>query len=305
MLLTILGLLAAALSGSGALRLSSAKDRLEAQTRKYSATHADLDKESVKRTQAIESIGTIASRGVSNVVRAQKMLSPLSASWSVGNLSPASDADSAQLAIIQAKSVSMEFYAAAGVATGVATAGALWFGAQVIGIASTGMPIVFLHGAALHNAALACLGGGSLATSGGGMLAGSAVLASAVVLPASLFFGFKTHSEASRLNGISDEIETANKTNLIVLDKIRKANVRLIEVENELHAETLLFGKRVTEARKQLFRFGVATHLFRLLRSRWWGTYYTDDEMTLADGLSEATLRYTDLFEKFKHEPIN
>ncbi|OFT78502.1 hypothetical protein HMPREF3103_08785 [Granulicatella sp. HMSC30F09] len=68
-----------------------------------------------------------------------------------------------------------------GVAVGSAVAGvapttALWV-ATTFGTASTGTAISALSGAAATNAALAWLGGGTLASGGGGMLAGQALLA--------------------------------------------------------------------------------------------------------------------------------
>ena len=68
-----------------------------------------------------------------------------------------------------------------GVAVGGAVAGlapttALWI-ATTFGTASTGTAISALSGAAATNAALAWLGGGTLASGGGGMLAGQALLA--------------------------------------------------------------------------------------------------------------------------------
>ena len=68
-----------------------------------------------------------------------------------------------------------------GVAVGGAVAGlapttALWV-ATTFGTASTGTAISALSGAAATNAALAWLGGGTLASGGGGMLAGQALLA--------------------------------------------------------------------------------------------------------------------------------
>lgn len=69
----------------------------------------------------------------------------------------------------------------AGVATGAAVAGvapsaAMWV-ATTFGTASTGTAISALNGAAATNAALAWLGGGSVAAGGGGMAAGQALLA--------------------------------------------------------------------------------------------------------------------------------
>lgn len=73
------------------------------------------------------------------------------------------------------------FGAGAGIAGGMAVASlapsaAMWI-ATTFGTASTGTAISTLSGAAAHSAALAWLGGGTLAMHGGGMVAGQAFLA--------------------------------------------------------------------------------------------------------------------------------
>ena len=83
--------------------------------------------------------------------------------------------------------------------------------ATTFGVASTGTAISALSGAAATNAALAWLGGGSLAAGGGGMAAGSAFLALAgpvgwtiaglSIIASGLMF-FKTKSDKDRLENI-------------------------------------------------------------------------------------------------------
>jgi len=83
--------------------------------------------------------------------------------------------------------------------------------ATTFGVASTGTAISSLSGAAATNAALAWLGGGTLAAGGGGMAAGEALLALAgpvgwaiagVSLLASAFAIFKAKNDTDRLNDI-------------------------------------------------------------------------------------------------------
>jgi hypothetical protein len=305
MFLTLFAILSAVFTGSGVVRLDSAKDRIEKEKRTYDKTHGLLQEQASHHSQLIRSLALVASKGVRDIVRAEKMLSPLTASWGEIRLDLPGAESGNSLALRNANALSTEFYAAAGVATGLATAGALWCGASVLGIASTGMPIVFLQGAALHNAALACLGGGALAAGGGGMVVGGAVIASAVVVPAALFLGWKTHSEANRLNQISDELAAANKVNIALLAKAEKTKARLVEIEAELGFETARFRASVVSARRQLFRLGVFTHWFRLLRASWWGTYYSSADLEFTDLLASATLRYTDLFDRYRQEKFS
>lgn len=110
---------------------------------------------------------------------------------------------------------------AAGVAAGAAVA---TFGptaamalATTFGTATTGTAISALSGAAATNAALAWLGGGSLAVGGGGMAAGSAFLAllgpigwgiGGIAVGSSMFLvGRKNNKIAQQANQASDEIE--------------------------------------------------------------------------------------------------
>lgn len=69
-----------------------------------------------------------------------------------------------------------------------AQAGALW-GVSAFATASTGTAISSLSGVAAENAALAWLGGGTLASGGGGVAAGTAVLGAVSVVPALLIGG--------------------------------------------------------------------------------------------------------------------
>ena len=73
---------------------------------------------------------------------------------------------------------------AAGAAVGGAAAYGAFIGAVSLGTASTGSAIAGLSGVAATNAALALLGGGTLAAGGAGVAGGAAVLAGIVAAPA-------------------------------------------------------------------------------------------------------------------------
>ena len=302
MILTIFGLLAAATGVSGTLRLKAAQNRHERAIDEYNQIQSNLGSAASTRDALIKRVGALATTGVEQVLRSQKMLSPLRTAKGESPLRISSGVEPYELALRTSQALSTEFYAVASVTAGVATAGALWLGASVLGISSTGMPIVYLHGAALHNAALACLGGGSLISGGGGMVAGGAVLASAVMIPAGLYFGYKTHGKAEEVNDAAEKVEVANKTNLGLLQKVSAANRTFERIEQELSSETVNYEYLVSDVRRKLFRLGVLSHWFRLLRSKWWGSYYNSNDMLLIDDLSKATTEYTELFQRFKRE---
>lgn len=76
--------------------------------------------------------------------------------------------------------------AAAGAAAGGAAAYGSFLAAVSFGTASTGVAVSTLSGAAATNAALAILGGGTLAAGGAGVAGGAALLAGVVAAPAAL-----------------------------------------------------------------------------------------------------------------------
>jgi hypothetical protein len=87
---------------------------------------------------------------------------------------------------------------ASGVGAGVAAqAGALW-GVSTYASASTGTAISSLSGAAAENALLAWLGGGSLASGGGGVAAGTAVLGLVTIVPRLIIGGMTVGVRRSR-----------------------------------------------------------------------------------------------------------
>jgi hypothetical protein len=296
-----------AYAASGGARKDNAERRFKAASELYENNQAQLVSAEQLRGSVVKKLSDLAARGVKNVAMAQKMLSPLEATWFKNPL----EIDSQQrqrmtLALHRSRELSSGFYAATSLATGVATAGALWFGTQAIGIASTGMPILFLHGAALHNASLAFLGGGSLATGGGGMLAGGAVLAGAVVIPASVMFGWKSHKKANELNKASKSLDDANKYNSELLAKSSDLTGRLSLAEVELRHHTEDFEQTAIEVRHLLLPLGWFSHLLRLVRAKMWGTYYLADEIQYVNKLSSSALRYTskvgELRERFSQQ---
>ena len=95
--------------------------------------------------------------------------------------------------------------AAAGTAGGFAAAGATASAVMALGTASTGTAISTLSGAALTNATLAALGGGSLAVGGGGMALGSAVLSGATLGVGLLVGGIIFNITGGKLSAKADE----------------------------------------------------------------------------------------------------
>lgn len=83
-----------------------------------------------------------------------------------------------------------------GSAVGAVTAYAVYGGVLALGAASTGTAISSLSGVAAYNAAMAALGGGSLAAGGFGMAGGMAVLGATVAAPLVAIAGWAYNSHA-------------------------------------------------------------------------------------------------------------
>lgn len=112
--------------------------------------------------------------------------------------------------------------------------------ATTFGVASTGTAISALSGAAATNAALAWLGGGTLALGGGGMAAGEAILglagpigwaiAGVALITSGLFF-WKSKSDKSRIEAIFTSISDRDvkSYNLAIVE----LNERITRIDDE------------------------------------------------------------------------
>lgn len=110
------------------------------------------------------------------------------------------------------------------------TYGAMWV-ATTYGTAGTGVAISSLSGAAATNAALAWLGGGTVASGGGGMTAGTLVIgggmvAAAVAVGAIGYYGFKMYDQHEDTVRICDELEYYQRNDFINLVAALKNDYR-------------------------------------------------------------------------------
>lgn len=126
--------------------------------------------------------------------------------------------------------------AGAGIA-GAATGFAVYGGVMALGAASTGTAISSLSGAAATNAALAALGGGSLAAGGGGMALGSLVLNAAVAAPVLAVVGWAYHK-----HGV-EALKNAHKAN----DEVNSAVDKMSRAIDQL-SETTEYTRRIKRA---------------------------------------------------------
>lgn len=120
--------------------------------------------------------------------------------------------------------------AASGTAGGFAAAGATKAAVMALGTASTGVPIASLNGAALTNATLAALGGGSLAAGGGGIALGTVVL-NAATLGVGILVGGEIVRYTS--NKLSKQTKEAMMEMLEAEIKMEESN-KLLEELNQI-----------------------------------------------------------------------
>ena len=138
-----------------------------------------------------------------------------------------------------------------GAAGGFAAAGATTSAVMAFGTASTGTAIASLHGAALTNATLAALGGGSLAAGGGGVAAGTAVLGATTfgvgLLVGGVIFNFTGRKLSSKADEAWDEMIKAekqiNKICYYFIELRRNANkyIKTLNSVNRIYKEHLEF----------------------------------------------------------------
>jgi hypothetical protein len=182
--------------------------------------------------------------------------------------------------------------ALSGVALGTSTAILAWQGAQIVGIASTGTAMLGLHGAAATNAGWALFGGGSLATGGGGMALGHLILPGVGLAVAIGVGAVSTHREANKVGKVCEQIDIVNSQNSQILSLV-ESNLQRLQNAESIYVFTdteLCFA--VKTARLRLRRFGFLSVLYRYVRFKISGVYYTEDEWLYVERLDEAVRKF-------------
>ncbi len=102
---------------------------------------------------------------------------------------------------------------AGGGVAGAASAYAVYGGVMALAAASTGTPLAALNGIAAYNAALAAIGGGSIASGGLGIAGGTMILGGVVAAPIIAVAGwaFASHAEGALSNAfnVAEEVDEA------------------------------------------------------------------------------------------------
>jgi hypothetical protein len=125
---------------------------------------------------------------------------------------------------------------AAAVVSAVAAQQAALFGVRALATAGTGAAISGLSGAAAESAALAWLGGGTLAAGGGGMAMGAMVLTGVAIAPALLIGGFTLGAQGEKALTKAREIEANVNVAIAEMDTKGKLLNAIQRRINELEA---------------------------------------------------------------------
>jgi hypothetical protein len=129
-------------------------------------------------------------------------------------------------------------------------------------------------------------------------LAGKLVLANVVLFPIAALAGIAAHLNASELNSKADELNTTNGKNSRLIDTLNNQKEAVAKLGDELARETSVLEAASMRAEKRLFRFGIFSRVFKLLRFRIRGYYYSRDEMIEVEALGRALDKFIDRFDR-------
>lgn len=122
------------------------------------------------------------------------------------------------------------------VATGTAARTAAMAGVQAWASAGTGTAISSLSGAAAQNAALAYLGGGTVASGGGGMAAGATVLSGVAIAPGLLIAGVTVGIQGHKAKTRAAKMRATVNTSIAHLESSEAALAGIVTRADELSA---------------------------------------------------------------------
>jgi hypothetical protein len=294
MILGLLTALAVAFSGSAALRVSSAKSRIEDAAREYDRLMHDLEEGKGRMGRTIEHIGRDVIRSIKNLKIANRALRPLKRDLEIPRIENIAQFKSMVTKTMEQSAMTVtstkEIILGGGVGLGVGSAAAVgsWAAVSALGTASTGAAITTLYGAAHTSATLAALGGGALTAGGAGMAGGMHALVGAVALPVAAIAGIVAHGKANEMNEKAAEIEEANRTNSVALAHLKQQTQVFDELEGKVDRAADRLQEAVREANRMLFRFGLFSKIYKYLRRLLRGHYYTQEEQSELNKLVNA-----------------
>jgi len=191
---------------------------------------------------------------------------------------------------------------AVGALSGSVTSLAMWGAVQTMASASTGAAMAGLHGAAAANAGWAWFGGGSLATGGGGMALGHLALPGIGVAIAVGVTAVSAYSDASKVSDACDELEVVNKKNEAALVTANQSLKDAGVLSERLQRERRVLDDILYVTKRKVRRWGWFSHIWRLLRYRFCGYYYSQEEYAHVSRLGLAVDAF---LKQFGYHPHN
>ena len=228
MLATILGLGATALatkgifdSGKAFFTNIKAENIIDEANKKYNASHEKLENQRLISLKDLETLGKtkveIWAEDFDDFIEIFKLFKKvdLTGNFSLGEDLEIKIDEPEDIKVMKNLSINAAEILGIGVtavSAGVLAGIASYSGVSMLASASTGTAIATLSGAAAKNATLAWFGGGSLATGGGGMAAGTLTLGGVVIGPALAVAGhlYKKKAEHNLKEAQNAAIEVDN-----------------------------------------------------------------------------------------------
>lgn len=210
----------------GAKKISDAKSRVKAADEKYEAAKNTLEATEKGTTEALDKLGALKvqvwkdfdhfSNAFERIKNRPEFETKLGGDFEL----PAHAL--AEIKEVEIKAVEILGTAVASAGAGAITGMAAYSGVLALGTASTGTAISTLSGAAATKAALAALGGGSIASGGGGIALGTQILGGAVAGPIIAVGGLLINAKGNSSLEKAQEAENEVNKILPLLEKSTK-----------------------------------------------------------------------------------
>ena len=189
-----------------------------------------------------------------------------------------------------------------GISAGIGTAVGTWALISTYGAASTGTAIASLSGAAATNATLAWLGGGSLATGGGGIAAGSAVLGGIVAIPALIATGIFSHLKANKkIKEIEEKIYEIREASYKIKDNISGmefASKRALEIMDSLEKAKEVFEIELKKSYRIIYPIPFFSALFKSIRKNIFRrSYFSEKDLNEIKHIGEIAISFSKIID--------
>lgn len=261
--------------------IAEGERRYKELLREVNSAHIDLEKN-------LASLGRTATLVATELQKADAILRPLVLSRSRAHAQFIS-LKIAAIPISRLESTLHEFHAveagAKALGAGASIAVGSWVAVSFLGSASTGMAISGLSGAAATSATLAWFGAGSLATGGAGIMGGVFVLSGLALIPAAVIGALLGNKRAQELKERLTELNGVNRENRQLWQELKRKAALVHQAKNQIQQGGERLRDETALANRKLFRFGVLSKLFRWVRLKVRGSYYSHNDMPALERL--------------------